>query len=1482
MTSSQALSAFSAPTREWFLAEFGTPTAAQEGAWSAIAEGSNALVVAPTGSGKTLSAFLWSLDRLSTTPRPADPQHGCRVLYLSPLKALAYDVERNLRVPLAGMRAAADRAKVAAPEVSVAMRTGDTPADQRRRFARSPADILITTPESLYLLLTSAAREALRGIDTVIVDEVHAVCGTKRGAHLSLCLERLDELLPQPAQRIGLSATVRPVEETARFLGGAREVRIVKPATAKTIDLSVEVTVPDLANLDKVEDVDEYGQPSVWPSIVRRLFDLIASHHSTIVFANSRLLTERLCARLNELAAASPVPARSRPAHVMAQSEAAAGAERVLARAHHGSMSREERLLVESALKSGELPAVVATSSLELGIDMGAVDLVVQIGSPPSVAAGLQRVGRAGHQVGAISRGIVLPTHRSDLLAASVTAERMQHNGIEELRPPRNPVDVLAQHLVSMVAMEDWHVDDVATVVRRAAPFASLPDSALEAVLDMAAGKYPSTGFSGLRPKLVWDRATGRLSARRGAQRLAVLNGGTIPDRGLYGVFLSEGGQGARVGELDEEMVYESRVGDVFLLGATSWRIDAITPDRVLVTPAPGSPARMPFWKGEDPGRPAELGRAIGARVRQLSMEWAASSTLNDSASHNLLQYVAAQRDATGAVCDDRTVVMERFRDELGDWRIVVHCLLGAKVNRPWALAIAARLRQRYGIDGHVMATDDGMVMRVPDMPQPPGAELIRFDPQDIARLVTTELAMSPLFSARFRECAARALLLPRRGIQRRQPLWQQRQRAGQLFEVARDFDDFPITAEAARECLEEYFDMPELTTHLADMATGTVMVTTVVTEQASPFATSLLTSYVAGNVYGEDEPMAERRVAALNSGLLNELLGDGDQLLDEAVVAEAQTWLAWRDGRRLDDADDVAELLRVVGDLDEPELTERGVNLAVVAELAQSGRAVTVELAGTSRWIAVEDAVRYRDGLGLAVPHSIPAALLKPVTAPLDDVLARYARTHGPFHTGECAQRFGLPEEVVEAGLHRLDADRVITHGSFTSAQPQWCAVEVLRLLRRKTLAALRAEIAPVSAGRYAGFLADWQGVGAKTTGVDAVADVLGQLQGVSLPASAVETLVLPIRVGEYSPAQLDELTGSGELLWSGAGSLPGGDGWVCFAYADTAAQLLPQPDPEAASTTLHQDILSALDVARFFKDLTDMVDGEDEDVLAALWDLVWGGWISNDSLSPLRAKLAGPLPKAASSRRFGRRLRSARLTGVAGFGVAPARARATPATAAGRWYRLPERETDQTRRTYAATASLLDRNGIVVRGAAAGQSSGFAGNYPVLSAMEEKGAIRRGYFVAGLGAAQFAEPGAVDRLRSAAAQGTIVLSACDPANPFGAGIPWPARTRSPSPQDGEESGHRAGRKAGAVVVINDGELVWFLERGGRTLLSFGHGPAVTQAAARALAETARRGGLPNATLTHVDGEPIASTPVGDALSAAGFRATPKGLKFA
>ena len=1509
----EALEQFGLATREWFKAAFAAPTAAQSGAWRAIGAGRNALVVAPTGSGKTLAAFLWSLDRLAREPIPAQARHRCRVLYVSPLKALAVDVERNLRAPLTGIRQASGRLGVPPPEITVGMRTGDTPADERRSFARTPPDILITTPESLFLILTSAARESLRGVETVIIDEVHAVAATKRGAHLALSLERLDALIGRPAQRIGLSATVRPIDETARFLGGPHDVEIVQPPSGKTIEVTVEVPVEDMTRLDEAPEVDSDDPgagrhtPSIWPAVEERVLDLIQQHQSTIVFTNSRRGAERLCARINELAAERagevlPVPARP-PAEIMAEAGQSGGAPPVVARAHHGSVSREERKQIEEALKSGRLPAVVATSSLELGIDMGAVDLVVQIEAPPSVAAGLQRIGRAGHQVGAVSRGVVFPKHRGDLVSCAVVASRMAEGKIEELRYPRNPLDVLAQQIVAMVALDAWPVDELAALVRRAAPFAELPDSALRAVLDMLSGRYPSTAFAELRPRLVWDRGTDLLTGRPGAQRLAVTSGGTIPDRGMFGVFLAGAERASRVGELDEEMVYESRVGDVFLLGSTSWRIEDITPDRVLVSPAPGAPARMPFWKGDALGRPIELGRAIGAQLRSLARagDDRATATLRDSgldewAAGNLVAYLREQREATRNLPDDRTVVVERFRDELGDWRMTVHCVLGARVNAPWALAIARRLSERYGVDGQVMPSDDGIVVRLPDTAdEPPGAELVAFDPEEIAQLVEESVGTSALFASRFRECAARSLLLPRRDPRRRQPLWQQRQRSAQLLDVAREFADFPVTLEAARECLQDVFDLPGLVGLMREISGRKVRVVEVETPRPSPFARSLLFGYVGAFLYEGDAPLAERRAAALalDSTLLGELLGRVDlrELLDPSVVAETEAQLQWlTTQRRPRDAEDAAELLRLLGDLATDELAERGVDPAWVSALESARRAIRIRVAGEERWIGIDDAGRYRDALGVALPVGLPEAYLEPVSDPLGDLVARYARTHGPFAAVTCAARFGLGVFVVEQTLKRLSATGRVGSGEFTpgGAGTEWCDAEVLRMLRRRSLAALRREIEPVPPRVLAAFLPRWHQIGGNARGVDALAASIEQLQGIAVPASAWERLVLPVRVADYASPQLDELCGSGEVLWAGSGSIAGNDGWVTLAYADSAPLLLPPPDDEFAVTPLHQSVLAALEdgQALFFRSLADRVGSTDDTALsAAVWDLVWAGHLTNDTFAPLRALLGGSgahRAKAAPARTRYRRP-----------GRAAMPSRTGPLNMAGRWSRLPDRDLDPTRRAAALADLLLERHGVITRGAvmAEGVTGGFAAVYPVLGALEERGAARRGYFVEGLGAAQFAVPGAVDRLRALAepaelakrtGSAAVVLAATDPANPYGAALPWPERVVDSG--DGEpvaKAGHRAGRKAGALVVVVAGDLVLYVERGGRTLLSFTDGPESLIAAGQALAAAVRSGALGAMSVERADGESVHASPLRDALTGAGFRATPRGLRL-
>jgi ATP-dependent helicase Lhr and Lhr-like helicase len=1689
-----ALKSFSTATRAWFEGAFAVPTTAQAQAWQAIGKGEDTLVIAPTGSGKTLAAFLWALDRLASAPVPADKKRRTRVLYVSPLKALAVDIERNLRSPLIGIRQAAQRLGLPEPDIQVAVRTGDTAAEDRRKLVTRPPDILITTPESLFLLLTSQARETLRGVETVIVDEIHAVAGTKRGAHLALSLERLDALRGAPsmaggrAQRVGLSATVRPPSEVATFLGGARPVTVVQPESSKRIELEVVVPVEDMRDLSEIPVMDSGGNSgdsdpvprrSIWPHVEERVLDLIQAHRSTIVFANSRRLAERLCGRLNELAteraflaaggegdvaalpggspspgdgpdtmapfAIGPAPGGHRGGRGVAPpggDSAMGGAflpqgaggtydvgtgagdgTVVIARAHHGSVSRQERTEIEEALKAGRLPAVVATSSLELGIDMGAVDLVIQVESPPSVASGLQRVGRAGHNVGDTSRGVIFPKYAADLVQAAVVADRMQAGAIEELHVPRNPLDVLAQQVVAMAALDDWPVDELEAVVRRAAPFATLTRPVLEAVLDMIAGRYPGEEFAGLKPRVVWDRVAGVIHGRPGAQKLAVTSGGTIPDRGYFGVFLPASGESTRaprrVGELDEEMVYESRVGDVFVLGASSWRIEDITPDRVLVLPAPGQPGKLPFWHGDTPGRPAELGRAIGAKVRSLAAlpeEQAVASLtasgLDALAAGNLVAYLSDQRDATGHVPDDKTLVLERFRDELGDWRVVLHSPYGDRVHAPWALAITARLRERYGgMDVQALHTDDGIIIRVPDSDEPPPAGIALIDPEDVSDIITAEVGGSALFASRFRECAARALLLPRRQPGRRTPLWQQRQRSAQLLEIAAQFPGFPITLETVRECLQDVFDVPALTEVLRDLAARRIRLVEVETATPSPFGRNLMFRYVGAFMYEGDAPLAERRAQALalDPALLAELLGTEGlrELLDPAVVAETEADLQHLSpSRQCKDAEGVADLLRTSGPLTLDEVAARCVvpdPTGWLDGLAATRRLIRVRVAGQDMWAAIEDAGRLRDALGVALPVGIPEAFTEVLPDPLGDLVARWARTHGPFTAADLAARYGLGVAVVAMTLRRLAADGRVAEGEFVASLhgTQWCDSGVLRMLRRRCLARLRKEAEPVPPAALGRFLPAWHGIGSgrpRRADVGAVLEAVERLAGAPVPASALETLVLPGRVPGYSPALLDELTAAGEVVWAGAGSVGSGDGWLVLAPAESAPLLLPEPG-ELTMTPLHGAVLTALSGGggMFFRMLGDraaaVLDGHpaaDADLVAALWDLAWAGLVTNDTLAPLRVVTSGGAParRPAAPRRpagssFAADLGRARGSfgtdpgaspsggaggrgGLGGPGYSSARGgsvpgvfnprpasrggfaggyagssrygrgsrraamptRTGPPTVSGRWSLPPERyglpvmddglpggagaTSDPgavTMRAHALALTLLERHGVVTKGAIAAERipGGFAAVYPVLRAMEETGQCRRGYFVEGLGGAQFALPGAVDRMRalagdlvaavsdapagSEAAAGlplpgqfgrsedlrqVVVLAAADPAQPYGAALPWPARPEETA------SSHRPGRKAGAVVVLFGGDLVLYVERGGKTLLSWTEDATALEPCAQALAGAVRDGALGRITVEKADGGVVAfDSPLTRALESAGFRHTPRGLRL-
>ena len=1501
------LDRFSPLTRRWFTGTFPAPTPAQAQAWDAIADGDHTLVIAPTGSGKTLAAFLWAIDRLAHEPADTTggpERSGTRVLYISPLKALAIDVERNLRTPLAGISRIAEQDGSPAPKIRVGVRSGDTPPGQRRDLINNPPDILITTPESLFLMLTSAARETLAGVQTVIIDEVHAVAGTKRGAHLALSLERLDALLSEPAQRIGLSATVRPPEEVARFLTGGRVARIVHPPAAKTFDLSVQVPVPDMANLEN---------NTIWPDVEARIVDLIEAHTSTIVFANSRRLAERLTARINEIhAERMGVELPSPPAQILASNQIQ-GADTLLARAHHGSVSKEARAAVEDDLKSGRLKSVVATSSLELGIDMGAVDLVIQVESPPSVASGLQRVGRAGHQVGEISRGVLLPKHRTDLIGCAVSVQRMLDGAIETMRVPTNPLDVLAQHTVAACALEPLSADVWFDTVRRSAPFAALPRSAYEATLDLLSGKYPSTDFAELRPRLVYDRDTGTLTGRPGAQRLAVTSGGAIPDRGLFTVYLaSESEKPSRVGELDEEMVYESRPGDVISLGATSWRITEITHDRVLVIPAPGQPARLPFWRGDDVGRPAELGAAIGKFTGELAGLTrdafdirCAGIGFDAFATDNLWRLLESQREATTTVPSDTTLLVERFRDELGDWRVILHSPYGLKVHGPLALAVGRRLLERYGIDEKPTASDDGIVVRLPDTDDtPPGADLFVFDPDEIEPLVTAEVGGSALFASRFRECAARALLLPRRHPGKRSPLWHQRQRAAQLLDVARKYPDFPIVLETVRECLQDVYDVPTLTDLMSRIAQRRVRLLEVETPVPSPFAASLMFGYVGAFMYEGDSPLAERRAAALSldTSLLAQLLGRVElrELLEPDVVVATERQLQHlAEDRRARDAEGVADLLRLLGPLTEAEIAERATALDVgpwLDGLQAARRALQVSYADSRWWVAVEDLGRLRDAVGVAVPVGVPADFTESVADPLGELLSRYARTRGPFSTATAAARFGLGLRVAADALGRMSSDGRLVRGEFTDqfdGSEQWCDAEVLRILRRRSLAALRAQVEPVSTRAYARFLPAWQQVGSPgAAGADGLLAVIEQLAGAAVPASAVEPLIFSPRVRGYQPAMLDELLASGEVIWSGAGAISGSDGWVVFHHADTAPLTLATPDDLELSDA-HRGILDVLGRpgeahgAFFFRQLSDDIAGREDLFKAALWELIWGGWLSGDTFAPVRAMLTGGT-RPGSRRPAAAAHRHRRAPRLSRYSVAHAQARPTDPTVAGRWAALPAREPDSTLRAHFTAELLMGRYGVLTKNAVASSGGevpgGFAMLYKVLTSMEEAGRCQRGYFVESLGGAQFSSAATVDRLRGYADSvdrerpdyHAVVLAAADPANPYGAALPWPVRPDA-------ETGHRPGRKAGALVALVDGELVWFLERGGRSLLTFHTDAEAQRAAAGALADMVRTGQLAGIVVEKVDGAPVllATGPATDALTAAGFARTPRGLRM-
>jgi len=1511
---SDPLAQFGSATQTWFRQSFAEPTAVQARGWASIAAGHHTLMLAPTGSGKTLAAFLWCLDRLmrmsaadASRPRgraqrdgregagERDAESGTRVVYVSPIKALAYDIERNLRAPLAGLMRLG-----AGSEITVDVRTGDTPAKERERQRKHPGQILITTPESLYLILAGRSRERLRTVETIIVDEIHALAPTKRGIHLALTLERLCHLVTSAGaaepQRIGLSATQRPLIEVARYLGGDRPVEIVDASARPALDLAIIVPAQEM---DHPGTAGRDGG-GMWPLIYPRLLEMILAHRTTIVFVNSRRLAERVAQQLTELAAMpDPATGVTRDGNETKETPSPS-----FARAHHGSVARHHRLEIEDALKAGRLRAIVATSSLELGIDMGTVDLVIQVESPGAVSRGLQRIGRAGHQVGGVSIGRIVPKFRGDLLEATVVAQKMLEGEVEAIRVPDSALDVLAQQIVAMVAVDAWRVDDLERVVHRAASYRELPRAALTGVLDMLAGRYPSDEFAELRPRLTWDRQTDVLVGRKGARLLSVVSGGTIPDRGTYAVHA--GPSGPRVGELDEEMVAESRKGETFLLGATTWRIEDITRDRVIVSPAPGEPGKMPFWRGEGPGRPIELGRALGAFCRELDDRLAhdpagahgwltGALRLDRFAADNLIAYLGEQRAAAGGVPTDRAITIERFRDELGDVRVCILSPFGSRVHAPWSLVIAKQLEGELGYPIHPLYTDDGIALRFADGDLLPTDDQLIPDPDDVENVLVEELARSSVFASHFRENAARALLLPRRRPGQRTPLWAQRLRAQQLMGVALRFPAFPITLETYREVLRDVFDLPALVDVLRQIRSRAIRIDPAVTDVASPFARSLVFDYVAAFLYEGDAPLAERKAQALtlDRNLLRELIGGGElrELLDLEVLDEVEAELQQlTDDRKARSIDEIHDLLRRVGDLSLAEIAARTVDgVALGGEtgaldlLIASRRIAPMRIAGVARFIATEDAARYRDGLGVQLPPGLPAALLEPVAQSLESLVARWARTHAPFTAAEPAARWGLPAGQIEPVLGLLEGRNQLVRGQLRPGGTHLdsCDPEVLRQLRRRTLARLRAQVAPVGAAAFAAFLPRWHGLDQPRRGLGALRDAIGRLEGVALPFSELEARILPARILDYHPRMLDELGAAGELVWVGAGALGSKDGRVILLRRDRALALAPEPQPVAHPTPVHEAIVAHLShggasflvaiehavaaavprqptdhgaprdaqPAGAFQASSRAVATAHTSIVAALWDLVWAGVVTNDTFAPLRS-LGQPAGR--------------RVNAHAAFG--------------GRWSLVTSLgpAATSTMRAHAQATALLERWGIAGRATARADDlpGGFAAIGDVLRAMEDAGTVRRGYFVESLDGAQFAWPGAIDRLREAPrgdAQRVEVLPAVDPACAWGSALPWPA-LRDPSA--------RPARRVGATAILVDGELAVWLEPKAKRIVT-GDLPAesIELALAVGLPRVAARARRRELQIELIDGAAAGESPLARVLLANAARLDYRGL---